>query len=396
MNQRTRPHVVVLGGGYAGLLAAARVARHGAARVTLVDRRAEFVQRIRLHELLAGSAIARFAYAPALARRGVAFAQGYAEGIDVVRQEIQLSTNDGLRPLGYDTLIVAAGSSTATGVPGALEHAVRLDDPAAVARATETLRETAGRRGSVLIVGGGLTAIETAAEIAERLGGLRVILVTSGRFATDYSVVGETYLRKRLGALRVTVHEGQRVTSVEQGRARRSNGDTVHFDVCIWAGGFTASPLLRDAGLTVDEHGRAIVAPTLQVPGNPTLFVAGDSAAVGDRSATIRMGCVSAMPMGVQAGENVAALLGGTEPQPHSFGFPGRCISLGRRAGLVQITDRRDQPVERTINGLGGAVVKELICRMTGETLRGELATGLPLYRWMGGSDWWAQPAPAA
>lgn len=396
MNQRTRPHVVVVGGGYAGLLAAARVARHGVARVTLVDRRAEFVQRIRLHELLAGSDIARFAYAPALARRGIAFAQGSAEGVDTARQEIRLSANGSLRRLGYDTLIVAAGSTTAAGVPGAVEHTLRLDDPATVARASEALRETAARRGSALIVGGGLTAVETAAELAERLCGLSVILATSGRCAAGYSAVGEAYLRKRLGALRVSIHEGQRVTGVEPQRAWLASGDTIDFDVCVWAGGFTASPLLRNAGLAMDEHGRAIVTPTLQAQGNPTLFVAGDSAAVGDRSATIRMGCVSAMPMGVQAGENVAALLRGAEPHPHSFGFPGRCVSLGRSAGLIQMTDRRDQPVEWIISGLGGAVVKELICRMTMETLRGELATGLPLYRWMGGSDWSAQPATAA
>lgn len=95
MNQRTRPHVVVLGGGYAGLLAAARVARHGVAQVTLVDQRAEFVRRIRLHELLAGSDVTQVAYAPALARRGITFVQSFVEQIDAARQEVQLSHNAG-------------------------------------------------------------------------------------------------------------------------------------------------------------------------------------------------------------------------------------------------------------------------------------------------------------
>lgn len=91
MESTHHPRVLILGGGYAGMLTAARVARGGRAQVTLVDQREAFVQRIRMHELLAGASMPQLAYGPALNRRGVAFLQACAERIDIARQEVSLT-----------------------------------------------------------------------------------------------------------------------------------------------------------------------------------------------------------------------------------------------------------------------------------------------------------------
>lgn len=397
MHTLSQARVLVVGGGYAGILAAARIARGGRAQVTLIDQRATFTQRIRLHEAIAGTRVPGFAYGPALARRGVAFLQARVEGIDQARQELLLAgAGGGARRLGYDLLLVALGSSTPAGAPGVADHAVRLNDPDVAARSATQLKAAAAAGGRALVVGGGLTAIEAAAELAARLPGLRVTMAAGGSIGADYSQAGARHLKATLERLGVELREGARVVALEAGSAQLAGGEALRYDSCIWAGGFAAPALLGEAGLPVDGLGRVLVTPTLQAHGNPTIYVAGDSAAAGDDRRSIRMGCAAAMPMGVQAGENIAATLAGQAPQPHNFGFFLRCVSLGRHDGLVQFTDSDDRPAERILSGMPAATVKELICRMTLESLRGELRTGLPLYRWPGGGSWWATAAAAA
>jgi NADH dehydrogenase FAD-containing subunit len=94
------------------------------------------------------------------------------------------------------------------------------------------------------------------------------------------------------------------------------------------------------------------------------------------------MGCVSAMPLGAHAGENVRRRLRGEELQPFSFGFQIRCISLGRKDGLIQFVDPDDTPRPKVWTRRPAVLTKEFICRMTYGMVRNELRTGLPLYRW--------------
>jgi NADH dehydrogenase FAD-containing subunit len=397
MLNTSSPRVLILGGGYAGLLAAARITRSSRARVTLVDQRARFTQRIRLHELLAGAAPPGISYEPALARRGAAFVQARVERIDPARQEVIVAgASRRSKRLGYDLLLIALGSVTAAGSPGVVTHALRLNDPAALAAASIQLRDLAARNGRVLVVGDGLTAIETAAELAAQRPGLRVTIAAHRPVGKDYNPAAASHLVTSLGGLGIDIVEGVSVTALEAGVAWLADGRRLEYDACVWAGGFAAPPLLAEAGLPVDAVGRALVTPRLQVHDHPAIFVAGDSAAAGDGSQTIRMGCVSAQPMGAHAGANLAAIVAGNQPEPFRFGFFIRCVSLGRHDGLVQFVDAQDRPTERVLTGRAAALVKELVCRMTLEGLRGELRTGLPLVSWPQGGRWWAAPAAAA
>ena len=397
MTSTSSARVLVLGGGYAGLLAAARITRASRARVTLVDQRARFTQRIRLHELLAGAAPPGIGYAPTLAQRGADFVQARVERIDLARQEVTVAAaGQASRRLGYDLLLIALGSATAASIPGVAAHALRLNDPAAIADAGARLRDLAARQARVLVVGGGLTAIETAAELAAQRPGLRVTIAAYRPLGADYSAAGARHLATSLGGLGVDVVEGVSVAALEAGAAWLADGRRLDYDACVWAGGFAAPALLAEAGLPVDGLGRVLVTPTLQARDRPAIFAAGDSAAAGDGSHAIRMGCVSAEPMGAHAGANLAAIVAGGQPEPFRFGFFIRCVSLGRHDGLVQFVDAQDRPTERVLTGRAAALVKELICRMTLESVRGELRTGLPLVYWPHGGRWWAAPAAAA
>ena len=251
MNEQTRSKkVLILGGGYAGMIAAARIARGSrGADVTLLDAKADFVQRIRLHEVLAGREPTALRYAPLLARRGVRFVQARVEALDPERRQVTASTADGARlDLGYDVAVLALGSTSAAGAPGVAEHAVRLDDPHALRQAHGRLARLAASSGSVLVVGGGLTGIETAAEIAECFPTLRVTLATRGRVGDGYSRRGAEHLRRRLTSLGVTLREDTEIGEVQAGRAALADGGFVAFDLCFWCGGFAALPSCGSPG----------------------------------------------------------------------------------------------------------------------------------------------------
>jgi NADH dehydrogenase len=384
MNTTSRHKVLILGGRYAGLVAASRIAREPRAEVTLIDARPEFTQRIRFHELLAGRTPRILDYASRLGRRGIRFVQARAEALEPARQRVSTLTAEGKRcELEYDTLVLALGSVTAADAPGVAENALRLNDPTGILQAARKVRALAASGGRILVIGGGLTGIEAATELAERYPGLGVTLATHGRVGEDYSRAGSEHLRRRIAGLGIELLEGVSIQSLDPDRAWTGDGGAIPFDLCVWAGGFEAPALAREAGLKVDPAGRALVGPDLRAQGRPDVFVAGDSALASfPDGKAIRMGCVSALPQGAHAGENIRRMLRGEPAKPFDFGITLRCISLGRKNGLVQFTELDDTPRPRVWTDRPARVTKELICRMTYEVVRGELRTGLPLYHW--------------
>lgn len=373
--------IVIMGGGYAGLLAAARASRGGHAEVTLVDARPAFVQRIRLHEALAGSEPKQLAYAPALARRGASFVQARVTSLDLARSRVLGIGLDGRDlELPWDRLVLALGSRAAR-IPGD-ERAIRLDSPAAVREAHARLARLQARAGRVLVAGGGATAIEVAAELASRLPGLRVTLASRDEIGALDSGAGGAHLRAALDALGVERLSGASVASLEPGRAWLSEGGALDFDEVVSCVGFEASPLARESGLPVDARGRVPVDRELRLPGREDVFVAGDAAAFDFGGEPLRMACATALPMGAHAGANALLAARGEQPRPFGFAYTARCTSLGRRDGLFQVVDPEDRALPRVFTGRSGAVWKEAICRMTYAVVTGELRFGLPLYHW--------------
>ncbi|MBK8020249.1 MAG: FAD-dependent oxidoreductase [Chloroflexi bacterium] len=346
-------HIVVIGAGYAGALAALRLRRGRGHQVTLVNASPNFVERVRLHQAASSGHRVESPLAPLIAGRDSRLVTERVTALRLDRREVQL---EGGGVLTYDRLIYALGSHTgSSGVPGVTEHAHRLTGPEAAGRLYEALM--ARPAGRLLVVGGGLTGIEAATEIAEQHPGWQVTLMTGGTLGADLSPRGQEYLRRAFQRLRIEILERQRVTRLEAGQAFTADGRVQAFDLCLWAGSFDVSPLARESGFEVDRVGRIVVDAALRSVSHPEVYAIGDAAASG-----LRMACATAMPMGAHAADNVLADLDGGAVQPHRFGYVVRCISLGRHDGLIQIVDRLDRPRDRIVTGRAGAFVKELIC----------------------------------
>jgi NADH dehydrogenase FAD-containing subunit len=382
----TQTQIAIIGAGYAGMIAALRLAKQTDAQVTLVNATDVFVERIRLHEVAAGSSKVFHPLAPLLAGTGIRFVQGRVTHLDPTHKTLTIDTQAG-NPMRYDKLIYALGSRVnIDSVPGVREHAHSLD-PAMAAQLHETLQALpVGAR--VVVCGGGLTGIEGASEIAEAYPQLRVELVTRESFGERLSASGRDYLRQAFARLGIAVREGISVQVVQAGALVTTSG-TIPFDVCLWAGSFVAHGLAREAGLAVNANGQVIVDNYLRSVSHPDIYAAGDAAWVKNYPYAIRMGCVTALPMGAHVAANLRALLNGQPQQAFRFGYPGQCISLGRHDALVQLTRRDDDMRERIITGRVGALVKEFICRYTWTILQIERRLpGLYTYLRPDQSDW--------
>lgn len=368
-------NVVVIGGGYAGVLAASRLAGRAAnASVTLVNASDAFVERIRLHQKVAGGGPTNVALRSLLAT-GVRLEVGTVTSLALDERRVMLRSG---QELAFDRLVLAVGSGARdSSVPGL---AVGVESDALRARAK--VAEAAARHGRVIVVGGGLTGIETASEVAEVHPSLSVELVTRESLGGGFSVRGQSAIRAGLEALRVKVHEGQRVASFDVDGVTLAGGARLTSDVTLWAGGLAVPSLARESGLAVDARGRVVVDVALRSISHPEVYAVGDAANLEDRiGVPVRMACATAMPMGAHAADNLARELRGEAPGAFALGYAGQAVSLGRARGVAQPVRFDDTPVSFVLRGRLGAFLKEAVCRYTLASLRA-VARSPGRYHW--------------
>ncbi|WP_043633683.1 NAD(P)/FAD-dependent oxidoreductase [Nonomuraea candida] len=348
--------VVVIGGGYAGVMAANRLRRRADVSVTLVNSRRVFVDRVRLHQLVGGSHDAVADYGDVLAD-GVRLVVGTVTRIDAAGRVVHLASGE---TVGYDYLIYAVGSAAADPmVPGA-EHA----HPIAGLEQAERLRSVLGAApasAAITVVGGGPTGIETAAELAE--AGRQVTLACGGILGPYLHPKARRSVARRLARMGVTVLQGDgaKVAAVSAEAVELADGRRLPSDVTIWATGFTVPGLARESGLTTDAVGRLLSDETLTSLDDERIVGAGDAVSPSDRP--FRMSGQIAFPLGAQAAETVLSRIAGSVPEPVDSGFVGQCLSLGRRSGLFQFANRDDTAKSYYVSGRLGAVAKEMACK---------------------------------
>ncbi|MFD9369258.1 NAD(P)/FAD-dependent oxidoreductase [Streptomyces sp. NPDC060020] len=364
--------IVVLGAGYAGAYVAGTLARRlspADTEITVVNAEPDFVQRLRLHQLAAGQEIAAPRLVNVFAGAGIRLRLARVTAVDPERQVVAVADADGGGELGYDTLLYALGSHVADhGVRGVAEHAFHVTSRPAALRLRERL-DSLGKRGEggrVLVVGDGLTGIETATEIAESQPGLSVALIARGELGAPLSAGARSHLRRACDRLGVTVLEHTSVEAVEATRVLCVDGTTLASDATVWTAGFAVNPIAAAAGLEVTDDGRIVVDRTMRSLSHPNVYAAGDSVyAIGDNGRPLPMSCASAGFTGMQAMKAIVGSLTGGKTANVRLGYPGNHISLGRRDGILQMVDDEAQAKSKYVGGRKAARIKAGILKMS-------------------------------
>ncbi|MDQ1011233.1 NADH dehydrogenase [Streptomyces sp. V4I23] len=361
--------IVVLGAGYTGAVAAGRLARRlhrDDVAITLVNPESDFVERVRLHQLAAGQDLRPRPFSEMFAGTGVALELAKVTAVDVDRKTVTVTAVSGpeQEELEYDTLVYALGSGwNDGGVPGVAAHAHEVASRPGALRLRHRLAALdAGR--PVVVVGGGLTGLEAATEIAETRPDLDVALAAHGALGDWLSDKGRAHLRKVVDELGITVHEHAAVTAVEADGVTTADGRTVPAEVTVWTTGFAVHPIARATTLEVTDRGQIVVDSTMRSVSHPDVYAVGDAAmAIGPNDKPLRMSCASGVPMAWQAADAIAARLAGTKVPHVSIRYFQQCVSLGRKEGLVQFVTADDRAVDRALTGRVASLYKELICK---------------------------------
>ena len=364
--------IVIVGGGYAGLICANRLRSSLSpdeslhTRITLINASDSFYERIRLHELAAGTRDSVATPLTELLHPDIELVVGTARQIDPEAHVVDIDQGGTTSVRHYDRLVYAVGSSASTArVPGASEYTYAIADPCSAQAAAAAI--SAGPSAQrIVVVGGGFTGVETASEVAERHPRASVTLIAAGDIVPAMRPAARRVIARKLERLGVQVVQKPIVHEVAVQQLRFSDDSTLDFDVCLWTAGFSVPRLATVSGLACDDRGRLRVDEQLRSIDAPDIIGAGDAVRLPASTGThLRMGCAAALPLGGAAALTVLADLRGTEAPTASVGFLVQCLSLGRRDGYIQVVSPADQPRPLAITGRLGATVKEAICAMT-------------------------------
>lgn len=348
------PHLLVVGGGFAGLWAALVAAREfamaeRAAKITVVSRDEYLTVRPRLYEAFQPGI--RTPLAPSFVPLDIGLAVGEVTGIDTQTRRVSFVDGDGTaHGAHYDRLVLAAGSlQRPLDVPGAAAHAFDIDTFAGAARLDAHLAKMARERppgaDCVAIVGAGFTGIELATEMRRRLrvhGGpedaarARVVLVDRAPVVGPELGDGpRPYLEEALRAAGVETRLGAGVAGIDAGGLTLGDGERIAAATVVVTTGLVASPLTALPGATRDAQGRLAVDEALRVQGLPEVFAAGDVArAPADDTHATLMSCQHAVPTGKYAGYNAARDLLGLPLARYRQPDYVTCLDLGEYGAL--------------------------------------------------------------
>jgi NADH dehydrogenase len=333
MPMTPKKKVVIVGGGFAGLACARKLANDKRFAITLLDRENHHLFQPLLYQVataaLAAPDIARSLRGILHQARNVTVLLDKITEIDADQQEVR--SVEASYP--YDYLVLATGARASffgnehwrqntvglktlddaqairRRVLNALEHAERCHD--------ENLRR---RLMTVVIVGAGPTGVELAGAFSDLVrralksdyrridpSKLRIILVQSGdRILKSFEPDLSSYAQDRLDDLGVEVRLGVRVDDVQSGKVHLNTGEWIEAETILWAAGVQASDVCKTITSEKDRQGRFLVEPDLSLPGHPEIFAIGDIASIKDAEGHPVPGLA---PAAEQMGRHLATVL---------------------------------------------------------------------------------------
>lgn len=362
--------IVIVGGGAGGLELAAQLGRHtrtpSELEVLLIDSSLTHVWKPLLHEMAAGTLRTPEGHVEFLQqarRHGFRFQIGTLESITRSARQIWLTPLvDELgeeiaprRAVAYDVAVMAVGSVVNDfGTPGVKEHAVALNSAADAQRFHRRLLGVCARAElheegpvDVVIVGGGATGVELAAELSDAV----TVIASYGPYLSQLKhpvrlclieasprilgALSEEVARKvheDLVQLGVEVRPSQKVSRVAKDSVTLASGEQLHADITVWAAGIQGPAVLQQLdGLELNPMGQLVVGPSLQTTRDPCVFAIGDCASCRTGPAG------EPVPPRAQAAQQEADLLARALPKhmrgdclpPFHFHDKGALVTLG-------------------------------------------------------------------
>jgi NADH dehydrogenase len=358
------PHVVIIGGGFAGIATARGLANKNV-RVTIVDKH-NFHTFLPLLYQVATAMLepAEVAYPIRTIfgkARNVGFRHAKVREVDHARHVVLL---EGGSEIAFDHLVVATGATASYfGIPGASQYAMPLYSLADARKLRNRLlssleeADAAADEAPVslnfVIVGGGPTGVETSGALSELIrtvikrdglridpSRVRVLLVDMApRLLTPFPEKASKYAQKELERMGVEIEFGRSVVEVEERAIRFADGERLKVAAVIWAAGVTASgTLAHDLQTSPGPGGRVRVMPDLRLLESANVWAVGDAAAVPLDETTF---CAQLAPVAMQSGRHCARqillVLDGSPTTPFKYRNKGIMATIGRHAAVAQL-----------------------------------------------------------
>jgi NADH dehydrogenase len=358
----TKPRIVVVGGGFAGLYAVKGL-RHAAADILLIDRCNHHTFQPLLYQVATAGLAAPSIAAPLrhILRRqsNVSVLLGEVSAVDTDARCVIVDSHAYV----YDYLLVAAGvahnyfghdgwSAFAPGLK-TLHNALAIRARILLAfERAEAVADPAEREAwlTFVVVGGGPTGVELAGTLAEIARHTlkrefrhidptraRVLLIEAGpRVLPAFAESLSTSARRQLEHLGVTVQTGEAITQVDASGVLVGRQEIVARTV-LWAAGVAASPLARTLKAELDTAGRVVVRTDLSIPGHDEVFIAGDLASVPPPIGPVPGVAPAAKQMGSYVADTIAARMSGSAVKPFHYRNYGLLATIGRKAAVVEL-----------------------------------------------------------
>ncbi len=357
-----QPHIVIVGGGFAGI-AAARTLSSCDARITLVDRHNYHLFQPLLYQVATAGLSPGDIASPIrwMLRRqaNATVLLGEVQTVDLAGGRLHLDIGE----LAYDYLVLATGAAHSyfghdeweAFAPGlkTLDDALRMRRAVLMAfERAERERDPAERRRllTFVVVGGGPTGVELSGALAEIArhtlarqfrafdpGSARVILLEAGpQILAMYPPTLQAAAERSLARLGVEVRKGAPVTHVDaQGVVAGTTA--LPTGTVLWAAGVAASPVVRSLGVELDRNGRVRVQPDLTAPGYPNVWVAGDLAVLEQDGAVLPGVAQVAIQQGRHAALQILRSLEGRTSLPFRYRDKGNMATIGRAAAVADL-----------------------------------------------------------
>lgn len=360
--QKAWPHVVILGGGFAGLYAA-RTLRNKPVRVTLIDRQNYHLFQPLLYQVATGTLNPSDIAHPlrnTLRKYGnVRVLLGEATDILPEERKVVLANGD----ISYDYLMVATGATHsyfghdqwADDAPGlkTVEDALEIRHRVYLAYEAAELEQDPELRCEWLtfvVIGAGPTGVELAGALSE-VGRhslardfrsidprqVRVLLLEGkDRVLPLYPPDLSAKAHRQLQELGVEVRTGSMATDIDE-RGVTLGDEQIKARTVLWAAGVEASPLARALNVPLDKAGRVIVEYDLSIPGRPEIFVVGDLARATDPEGDVPGVAPAAIQMGRHAARNILRRVEGRPTERFDYWDKGNLATIGRAAGVADL-----------------------------------------------------------